>query len=144
MSRLTRTQNRKLSFRSITYNIHRLTNLAMSMMFSTKPYKLYTQYFHYPICSYICFMYCYSYSIPSYLIKVKSFRWCIDKLLSLFISVVIIIILGHRPEYYTITAYTIVIMIIEVAIVAIVGSITVYVDVLDSHDSYGILFCITV
>ncbi len=35
MSRLTRTQNRELSFRCITYNMHRLTNLAMLMMFST-------------------------------------------------------------------------------------------------------------
>jgi Transposase DDE domain len=35
MSRLTRTQNRELSFRCITYNMHRLTNLAILMMFST-------------------------------------------------------------------------------------------------------------
>ena len=37
MSRLTRTQNRELSFRCITYNIHRLTNLITLMMVSTKP-----------------------------------------------------------------------------------------------------------
>ena len=37
MSRLTRTQNRELSFRCITYNMHRLTNLIILMMFSTKP-----------------------------------------------------------------------------------------------------------
>ena len=37
MSRLTRTQNRELSFRYITYNMHRLTNLIILMMFSTKP-----------------------------------------------------------------------------------------------------------
>ena len=37
MSRLTRTQNRELSFRYITYNMHRLTNLVILMMFSTKP-----------------------------------------------------------------------------------------------------------
>ncbi|MGA7900079.1 MAG: hypothetical protein WCA39_14595 [Nitrososphaeraceae archaeon] len=36
-SRLTRTQNRELSFKCITYNIHRLTSLAILMMFSTKP-----------------------------------------------------------------------------------------------------------
>jgi hypothetical protein len=43
MSRLTRTQNRELSFRCITYNMHRLTNLVILMMFSTKPlaYMLY-------------------------------------------------------------------------------------------------------
>lgn len=34
-SRLTRTQNRELSFRCITYNMHRLTNLVISMMVST-------------------------------------------------------------------------------------------------------------
>jgi hypothetical protein len=34
MSRLTRTQNRELSFRCITYNMHRLTNLIIRMMFS--------------------------------------------------------------------------------------------------------------
>ena len=39
MSRLTRTQNRELSFRCITYNMHRLTNLVILMMFSTKPLK---------------------------------------------------------------------------------------------------------
>ena len=37
MSRLTRTQNRELSFRCITYNMHRLTNLIILIMFSTKP-----------------------------------------------------------------------------------------------------------
>jgi Transposase DDE domain len=35
MSRLTRMQNRELSFRCITYNMHRLTNLVILMMFST-------------------------------------------------------------------------------------------------------------
>jgi hypothetical protein len=35
MSRWTRTQNRELSFRCITYNMHRLTNLIISMMVST-------------------------------------------------------------------------------------------------------------
>jgi hypothetical protein len=35
MSRLTRTQNRELSFRCITYNMHRLTNLIILMMVST-------------------------------------------------------------------------------------------------------------
>jgi hypothetical protein len=38
MSRLIRTQNRELSFRCITYNVHRLTNLIILMMFSTKPW----------------------------------------------------------------------------------------------------------
>ena len=38
MSRLIRTQNRELSFRCITYNMHRLTNLVILIMFSTKPY----------------------------------------------------------------------------------------------------------
>jgi len=37
MSRLTRTQNRELSFRCITYNMHRLTNLIIQLMFSTMP-----------------------------------------------------------------------------------------------------------
>ncbi|MGA9843385.1 MAG: transposase, partial [Nitrososphaeraceae archaeon] len=37
MARLTGTQNWELSFRCITYNMHRLTNLAILMMFSTKP-----------------------------------------------------------------------------------------------------------
>jgi hypothetical protein len=37
MSRLTRTQNSELAFRCITYNMHRLTNLIILMMFSTKP-----------------------------------------------------------------------------------------------------------
>jgi hypothetical protein len=40
MSRLIRTQNRELSFRCITYNVHRLTNLIILMMFSTKPARL--------------------------------------------------------------------------------------------------------
>jgi hypothetical protein len=40
MSRLTRTQNRELAFRCITYNMHRLTNLIMLMMFSTKPNRV--------------------------------------------------------------------------------------------------------
>ena len=38
MSRLTRTQNRELSFRCITYNMHRLTNLIILVMFSTEPH----------------------------------------------------------------------------------------------------------
>jgi hypothetical protein len=37
MSRLTRTQNRELSFRCISYNMHRLTNLVILIMLSTKP-----------------------------------------------------------------------------------------------------------
>ena len=37
ISRLTRTQNRELSFKCITYNMHRLTNLIILMMLSTKP-----------------------------------------------------------------------------------------------------------
>ena len=37
MSRLTRMQNRELSFRCITYNMHRLTKLIILMMFSTQP-----------------------------------------------------------------------------------------------------------
>ena len=44
MSRLTRTQNRELSFRCITYNMHRLTNLVILMMCSTKPIFLYNHY----------------------------------------------------------------------------------------------------
>ena len=36
MSRLIKPQNRELSFRCITYNMHRLTNL-IKLMFSTKP-----------------------------------------------------------------------------------------------------------
>ena len=40
MSRLIRTQNRELSFRCITYNMHRLTNLIILMMFSTKPMEM--------------------------------------------------------------------------------------------------------
>jgi hypothetical protein len=43
MSRLIRTQNRELSFRCITYNMHRLTNLIILMMFSTKPCKIINQ-----------------------------------------------------------------------------------------------------
>gem|GEM_PF-6941598 len=37
MCRLTRTQNRNLSFKCITHNVHKLTNLAISMTYSTKP-----------------------------------------------------------------------------------------------------------
>jgi hypothetical protein len=37
MSSLTRTQNRELSFRCITYNMHRLTNLIILTSVSTKP-----------------------------------------------------------------------------------------------------------
>ena len=36
-SRLIRMQNRELSFRCIAYNMHRLTNLVITLMFSTKP-----------------------------------------------------------------------------------------------------------
>src|ERR1051326_3775660 len=36
-SRLVRTQNRKLSFRCIGYNMQRLTNLIILLMVSTKP-----------------------------------------------------------------------------------------------------------
>ena len=39
-SRLIRMQNRELSFRCIAYNTHRLTNLAINLMFSTQPCKL--------------------------------------------------------------------------------------------------------
>ena len=39
MSRLTRTQNRELSFKCIDYNMHRLTNLVILMIFSTKPHE---------------------------------------------------------------------------------------------------------
>ena len=35
MFRLTRTQNRELSFRCIAYNMHRLTNLVIIVMIST-------------------------------------------------------------------------------------------------------------
>jgi len=35
MSKLTTTQSRELSFRCITYNMHRLTNLVILMMVST-------------------------------------------------------------------------------------------------------------
>ena len=35
--RLIRMQNRELSFRCIAYNTHRLTNLAINLMFSTQP-----------------------------------------------------------------------------------------------------------
>jgi hypothetical protein len=37
ISRLTRTQNRELSFRCIAYNMHRLTNLVIMVMVSTEP-----------------------------------------------------------------------------------------------------------
>ena len=37
MSKLIRTQNRELSSRCITYNMHRLTNLIILMTFSTQP-----------------------------------------------------------------------------------------------------------
>jgi hypothetical protein len=37
MSRLTRIQNRELTFRCITYNMHGQTNLIMLMLFSTNP-----------------------------------------------------------------------------------------------------------
>ena len=47
MSRLTRTQNRELSFRCITYNMHRLTNLVILMMFSTKPRLEYLYYINF-------------------------------------------------------------------------------------------------
>jgi len=40
-SRLVRTQNRELSFRCISYNMHRLTNLMIIVMVSTKPLRLY-------------------------------------------------------------------------------------------------------
>jgi hypothetical protein len=36
-SRLVRTQNKELSLRCIAYNTHRLTNLVIIAMFSTKP-----------------------------------------------------------------------------------------------------------
>ncbi|MGB6626641.1 MAG: IS5 family transposase [Nitrososphaeraceae archaeon] len=39
-SRLIRMQNRELSFRCIAYNTHRLTNLAINLMFSTQPNHL--------------------------------------------------------------------------------------------------------
>ena len=38
MSRLTRIQSMELSFRCITYNMARLTNLIILMMFSTTPF----------------------------------------------------------------------------------------------------------
>jgi hypothetical protein len=41
MSRLTRTQNRELAFRCITYNMHRLTNLVILVMVSTLPHTLF-------------------------------------------------------------------------------------------------------
>ena len=41
-SRLVRTQNRELSFRCISYNMHRLTNLMIIVMVSTKPRQLYS------------------------------------------------------------------------------------------------------
>ena len=37
ISRLTRAQNRELSFRCIAYNMHRLTNLVIITMISTEP-----------------------------------------------------------------------------------------------------------
>jgi hypothetical protein len=37
-SRLIRTQNRELTFRCIAYNMHRMTNLLVIVMVSTKPY----------------------------------------------------------------------------------------------------------
>ena len=37
ISRLTRTQNRELSFRCIAYNMHRLTNIMIITMISTEP-----------------------------------------------------------------------------------------------------------
>jgi len=39
MSRKTRTQNRELSLKCITYNMHRLTSLVILKMFSTEPKK---------------------------------------------------------------------------------------------------------
>jgi Transposase DDE domain len=47
MSKLIRTQNRELSFRCITYNMHRLTNLIILMMFSTQPLPVYLYYLLY-------------------------------------------------------------------------------------------------
>jgi len=41
MSRLIRTQNRELSLRCMAYNMHRLTNLIIILMVSTKPIFLY-------------------------------------------------------------------------------------------------------
>ena len=38
-SRLVKTQNRELSFRCIAYNIHRLTNIVVISVVSTKPYR---------------------------------------------------------------------------------------------------------
>jgi hypothetical protein len=44
MSRLIRTQSRELSCESITYNMYRLTNLVILMMYSIKQqYKFITQ-----------------------------------------------------------------------------------------------------
>jgi hypothetical protein len=40
-SRLVRTQNRELSLRCIAYNMHRLTNLIVTLMFSTQPCIIY-------------------------------------------------------------------------------------------------------
>jgi len=40
ISRLTRAQNRELSFRCIAYNMHRLTNLVIMMMVSTEPMNM--------------------------------------------------------------------------------------------------------
>ena len=47
-SRLVKTQNRELSFRCIAYNIHRLTNIVVISVVSTKPIGLY--YFIYWSC----------------------------------------------------------------------------------------------
>jgi hypothetical protein len=41
-SKLVKTQNRELSFRCITYNMHKLTNPIILMMLSTKPLNLYS------------------------------------------------------------------------------------------------------
>ena len=40
ISRLTRAQNRELSFRCIDYNMNRLTNLVIMMMVSTEPMNM--------------------------------------------------------------------------------------------------------
>jgi hypothetical protein len=47
MSRLTRTQNRELSLRCITYYMHRVTSLITLMMGSTKPKRKYIISFNY-------------------------------------------------------------------------------------------------
>ena len=41
-SKVVKTQNRELSFRCITYNMHRLINPILLMMLSTKPLNLYS------------------------------------------------------------------------------------------------------